>query len=133
MNQALQFHEHPDRLAACQRKTKHTIELLRATAKKHNCEIIWVLIPPFDLVFPDKVANASPLAAATVKSGVQAKLHNWFRSLLEEGQNPVIDLLDDFKANATLGIYAYDFHIWTTGHKMLADALEPQLRTILKK
>lgn len=128
MNQALYLYEQPERREPIRSKARKSVELLEQTARDGGAEVLWVLIPSFDLVFPDKIASASPLAGEVVRSSVQRELHDWFVEVLSLRGSSVVDMLPAFEADGSLGIYAIDFHIFKRGHRLVADRVLPVLR-----
>lgn len=133
MNQALYLFEEPERSEPIRRKATRTVELLEQVAHDGGADVLWVLIPSFDLVFPDKIASASPLAGQVVESGVQRELHDWFLDMLRTRESHVVDMLPVFRADGSLGIYAIDFHIFVRGHRLVADRVLPALRRLLHR
>ena len=131
MNQALYLHEEPERVPVIQRKAARSVELLEQTARNDGAKVLWVLVPSFDLVFPDKIASASDVAREVVESGVQLGLHDWFRDFLQERGSHVVDMLPVFLAEGSIGIYAIDFHIFVRGHELVADEVLRALRRLL--
>jgi hypothetical protein len=133
LNQALYLHQEPERVPVIERKAGRAVDLLETTVRESGAQLLWVLLPSFDLVFPDRIASASPLAGEVVGSGVQQALYERFRADLQAREARVVDMLPIFRADGSLGIYAIDFHIFVRGHRLVADAVLPVLRDLLAK
>lgn len=130
--QADWFHHKPDRWPVVKGKAAHAIEAFERLAKEHDAELLWVLIPPADLVFASKLGRLSERARAVLDGGVQERIHGEFVEMLSGRGATVIDLLKPFRATDDLALYATDFHIFFKGHRMIADLLLPSMRDRLK-
>lgn len=127
LNQALYLHRDPARIDALARKARHAVDAMESAAKDKGADVLWVLLPSFDLVFPDKVEGLGPLVKEVVQGGAQMRMHDAFREVLGSAGADSLDLLEVFRADRRLSLYAIDFHIYRDGHRVLADALEPLL------
>jgi hypothetical protein len=125
LNQALVLHREPARLAVWMRKAAHAITAMEHAAKAHDARVVWVLLPSVDLVFPDLVGGLSPLAREVTAGGAQRRARDAFAALLAEHDARVVDAEPAFRADGTPGLYAYDYHVYRRGHRLLAELLAP--------
>ena len=130
-NQASYFAEMPERRDKALEKARRTVELLTGLAHDRGSEPLWVLLPSYDMVFPEVVRRMSERGAALVDQGVNDGLHADFSRILETHAQTYVDLLPVFRANKSATLYAADYHIWQEGHRLLADALVPVVKAWL--
>ncbi|MBI5851659.1 MAG: SGNH/GDSL hydrolase family protein [Planctomycetes bacterium] len=126
LNQAAYLHRAPERIDALARKAGHAVETIETAAAAQGARVLWVLLPSFDLVFPDKVAGLGGRIQETVGSGAQRRMRDAFAAVL--ASLAVVDLEPAFLADGTLGLYAIDFHVFRRGHQRMAEALEAPIR-----
>ena len=133
LNQAELLRREPSRLAQWSAKADRAIAALADVAAFHGAEVLWVLLPSFDLVFPECVAALGDDAAALVRSGAQRRLADALADLLRRRGNEPVVLERAFRGDGRLDLYAADFHIDARGHAVLADAILGPLRARLER
>lgn len=131
LNQALYLHREPARIAILGRKADHAVGAMEAAAAAHGSRVLWVLLPSFDLVFPDAVRGFGGLAAEVADGGAQQRMRDAFVDVLDERHAMRVDLEPAFRTDGRLGLYAVDFHIYRAGHRLLADTIAPVIDALL--
>jgi hypothetical protein len=130
-NQASYFAEMPERREKVLAKAGRTVELIAALARDRGFETQWVLLPSYDMVFPEVVRRMSPRGAALMGQRLNDRLDAEFSAILSAHGQKFVDLLPVFKAHKSPTLYAGDYHIWQEGHRLLADAVAPELKARL--
>lgn len=133
LNQAAYLYRNPERLDFIHRKAQRSLELIQETAEAHGTELLFALLPSFDLVFPDLLVTTSEPLREIIESGVQLDLHSWFADELEQRKIEYVDLLPVFQADGHLDLYAVDCHIWKRGHKLLAESVLEPIQRLLSR
>lgn len=133
LDQACYFHQNPGRLSPVKKKAVKVLELLKAEAVRDRVELMLVLLPSFDLVFPafTKILE-TPLVREVVDSGVQAALHGWFKTAVAEAGIESIDLLPRMLEDGRKEQFANDLHLWIPGHRLVAEVLRDRVVEKLK-
>jgi hypothetical protein len=85
------------------------------------------------MVFPEVVRRMSRRGAALIEQRVNDRLGADFSAMLAAHRQTSVDLLPVFKANKSPTLYAADYHIWQEGHRLLADAVAPELKARLSR
>ena len=98
---------------------------------EQGARLFIALLPPFDLVFPDRAAAASDYASEVVVGGEQQRFHDAIHAALARARIGTLDLLPRFREIAAPELYALDYHIWKRGHRLLAEELAGPVRTML--
>lgn len=129
--QADWFHHRAERLPIVLRKAAHAVDAMEALAREHGARVLWVLLPSADLVFREKLQGLAERAQNVVDSGIQKRIHDDFAALLAERDCRVLDMLEPFREDGHLGLYATDFHVFLRGHQLMADRLLPLVRAEL--
>ena len=132
-NQASYFAEMPERGAVVMARARRTVELVAALAKDHGFTTVWVLLPSYDMVYPEVVGRMNAAGAALVQKRVNDGLAADFAGILSAQRQPFVDLLPVFKAHKRPVPYAADYHLWHEGHRLLADAVAPAVKTRLSR
>jgi hypothetical protein len=132
-NQASYFAEMPERRPIVMAKARRTVELMAALAKDRGFATVWVLLPSYDMVYPEAVRRMSDLGAALVAKRVNDHLAADFAGILSAQGQPIVDLLPVFKAHKRPVPYAADYHLWHEGHRLLADAAVPAVKARLSR
>ncbi|MCA8949338.1 MAG: SGNH/GDSL hydrolase family protein [Planctomycetes bacterium] len=133
LDQALYLGKHPERREPILQKAEYVVQGLSQLASEHDCQLVVVALPSFDLVFPERASLASARAAEVVQSATQNRMHDDFLALLRRRGIDHVDLLPVFQRDGRLELYAGDFHIWKPGHRAIADAVLPRLRSLLSR
>ena len=133
LNQALLLHRSPELLAVWQKKSAHAIARLERTAKEHGCAVVWALLPSLDLVLPAVAQGLGKLADEVVRSGANRKVRDMFVAELAAANARVVDLEPPFAAYGKLDLYAIDFHVYRSGHRIAAATLAPVLAELLSR
>ncbi len=131
LNQALYLLREPARRDVLVQKSRHAVEVMERAAEAADAEVVWVLLPSFDLVFPDHTAGLGKVTAEVVQAGVQRTMRDAFAGVLTARGARVLDMEPLFAKDGSLALYAKDFHIYRRAHRLLADALAPLLAALL--
>ncbi len=131
LNQAAYLRGAQERVDVLARKAAHAVETMETAAAAQGAKVLWVLLPSFDLVFPDKVAALGGRIKETVESGAQRRMRDAFTVVL--ASRAVVDLEPVFRADGALGLYAIDFHVFRRGHQRIAEALEAPIRDVVTR
>ncbi|MFT4843721.1 MAG: hypothetical protein ACI8UD_002900 [Planctomycetota bacterium] len=132
LNQAMYLMDHPDRLSVIASKAAHAIEHMEREAQAHNVQVLWALLPSFDLAFPDYAKGLGKGVEAVVNSGAQRRMRDAFVAELTKRGSAIVDLETAFKDDGrALTLYAKDFHIYRDGHRVAADVLAPSIDKLL--
>lgn len=131
LNQAECRRQRPPREAAWLTKAGHAVDALQATAAAAGSRVVWVLLPSFDLVFPECVAALGGPLRVVAASGAQRSLERGFRLLLGARGIEPVDVEAAFRLDGHLSLYAVDYHIDRRGHERLAEIVEAPLRRAL--
>lgn len=131
LDQARFLQQQPERRPFLLAKAKHAVEALEAAAAAHGAKVLWALLPSYDLVFPERTAALSAVAAQVVASGAQRQMRDQFVRLLAQRQATVVDFEPTFRAKGGSALYASDFHVYRRGHELMAEALQAPLRALL--
>lgn len=127
LNQAGYIAEQPDRLSVLLAKAGRAVDAMQELAEANGATVVWLLLPSFDLVFPECVAALSPRAAALVATGAQRRVRDGFAGLLQKRGADWIDLEPEFRRDGGLDLYASDFHVYRRAHRRMADALSARI------
>jgi hypothetical protein len=125
MNQAAYFHLHPERFEPVCAKAKKSLELLRDLARAHQARALVVLLPGYDLVFPDRVAALGDAAKQAIATDANGRLRARVLELVAELGLATVDPLAAFRADGREDLYASDYHVFLRGHALLAERMEP--------
>jgi len=125
MNQAAYFHFHPERFEPVCAKAKRSLELLRDLAHERGAKALLVLLPGYDLVFPERVAALGDTARQASATGANGRLRVRLQEAAAELGIATVDVLDAFRADAREDLYASDYHIFRRGHALLAERMAP--------
>jgi hypothetical protein len=113
-------------------KAAHAIEHMEREAQAHNVQVLWALLPSFDLAFPDYAKGLGKGVEAVVNSGAQRRMRDAFVAELTKRGSAIVDLETAFKDDGrALTLYAKDFHIYRDGHRVAADVLAPSIDKLL--
>ena len=132
LNQGLYLLRAPERLPVLAKKGQHAVEAMERAAADAHATVVWVLLPSFDLVFPDHTEGLGKGAQEVVRSGAQRRMRDAFANVLDQHKVRVLDLEPMFKKDGTLALYAKDFHVYRRAHRLMADALAPVLAPLLR-
>ncbi len=133
LNQATYLHLRPERRQPILRKARFVVDQLARLTRAHGTRWVAVVLPPFDLVFPEYAPAGGAFAAEVVASGVQRDLHTQFLALLREAGVECVDLLPVFVGIGAHDLYATDFHIHVRGHSVAAAELAPVVARLLQR
>jgi hypothetical protein len=97
LNQATFFFQHPESQPVIERKSTRAIELAKAEAMACGARLLVVMLPSFDVVFPERARELSVHAAEVVDSGVAVRWHQGFAETLDRLEVEAIDLLPAFR------------------------------------
>lgn len=132
INQAIYLHRHPERYPVLLAKGRRCVKRMRAQARASGGRLIVALIPAYD----DFVDFDLPFDDCGIMGQVLAERWNRrlrldFKEEVEGLGVPVVDLWPEFRDADADDLYAGDFHIWAEGHRVLAEALAPQVTRLL--
>ena len=131
LNQACYFELRPERFEPVLAKAKRCIELCEDLARGRELQVVFALVPSYDLVFPDRAAEKNEQVAKVVRAGWNGRVRDRFRALLDERGITVVDLVEGFRRDGRDELYASDYHIGVEGHRQLAEALfEPAVAAL---
>ena len=134
LNQAMYLLDRPERLPVLARKAGHAIEHMQSVATANHVDVLWALLPSFDLVFEEQAKGFGKGAEAVIRSGAQRRMRDAFVAELMQRNANVVDLDPAFRANGDLAtLYAMDFHIYRLGHSVAADALAQPIAVMLRR
>lgn len=133
LNQALLVHRQPERLAVWMRKAEHAISTMARAAAGHGSDVVWALLPSFDLVFPDQARSLGKLADEVGTALVQRRIRDQFVRLLQANHARAVDFEPAFRAEGKTHLYAIDFHVYRAGHRLMAEVLQPVLAELLAR
>lgn len=131
LDQALFAKQHPERIRSVIAKAAHAVDVVLAAAATNGAKVLWVLLPSYDLVFPERAAALSRTAATVVASGAQRQLRDAFAVQLDRRKADVVDLEPVFRADGDPTLYAGDYHIHRRAHRLMAEALREPLMALL--
>jgi hypothetical protein len=84
-----------------------------------------VLLPGYDLVFPERVAALGDTAKQAIATGANGRLRVRLQEAAAELAIPTVDVLDAFRADGREDLYATDYHVFRRGHALLAERMAP--------
>lgn len=85
---------------------------MQTEARELDAGLLYVILPPIELVMPDKITMHTGAAVREVMaSGVQQKWYDWFRGAVEAAGIETIDLLPSFRKDGRQRLYANDMHL----------------------
>lgn len=125
MNQAAYFHLHPERFEPVCAKARRSLEVLRDLARERGARALLVLLPGYDLVFPERVAALGEAARQAVATGANGRLRVRLQEAAAELALATVDVLDAFRADGREDLYASDYHVFLRGHALLAERMAP--------
>ena len=132
MNQAAYLVREPDRRPVLEAKARRAVELMEALVEQHESKLLWLVLPSFDQVFPERVAALGEAAARCVQAPREDSLHAWFVAFLRTRAHPAVDLLPAFRRADDPELYALDYHVWEPAHRLIAETLALPLRELLE-
>jgi hypothetical protein len=130
MNQAAYFHLHPERFEPVCAKAKKSLELLRDLARERGAKALLVLLPGYDLVFPERVAALGDAAKQAIATGANDRLRVRLQETAAELGIATVDVLDAFRADGREDLYATDYHVFLRGHALLAERMAPAVEAL---
>jgi hypothetical protein len=133
LNQAMLLHREPARLEVWMQQAAYAVAAMQRAAKEHDAQVLWALLPSFDLAFPDHTMGMSPLAAEVVRDGAQRRLRDAFVDVLRAADANVVDVEPAFRRDGAITIYALDFHVYRRGHRLLFETLRAPIDALLAK
>jgi hypothetical protein len=116
---------------AIRTRASSVLDAWERLAAHHGFALLFVTIPGYDLVFPDKVATALPAARPLIESGAQERARSWLLDELARRKVHVVALRDEFRWAGPIDLYTADFRIHVSGHRRLAEAALPAIRDLL--
>jgi hypothetical protein len=124
INQAIYLHEHPEDYGLLLAKAERTVDLLAALCQAHDARLVIGLLPAYD----DFIDYDLPFANDATMGPVLAERSNRrlrldLRTMLQGKGIVHVDFHTVFREAEVADLYASDFHIWTAGHALVADAL----------
>jgi len=133
LNQSVYLMEHPEREDVIVKKARKCVRLLKSIAGQYDSSLLFVLLPSYDMVFPEQAMKMSAYARkATANRGNMCLLGHMKNILCEESCN-VVNLLPVFIESRRPFLYAGDFHIWQEGHKLIADSIYENVVEIIER
>lgn len=132
LNQALYLEQHPERLPVLVRKCEHAVDTMERAAREHGAQVVWALLPSFDLVLPDHTMSLGPVAKRLCEKGTQRAMRDAFVAVLNGRGLRIVDFEPAFRVDRSPALYAKDFHVYRKGHRLMADALRPVLAELLR-
>lgn len=131
LNQASFLQEEPQRRDLLLKKVDRTVEILQELARQHRSELLLVLLPSYEMVFPERAAALAEPVARLLRGSPNLALLEDLKGILTRRGCAFADLLPEFRRRGTDQLYASDYHIWLEGHQLVAEAVEQQLLTKL--
>jgi hypothetical protein len=133
LNQAVYLMEHPEREDLILKKARKCIILLKSIARQYDSSLLFVLLPSYDMVFPDQTKQMSAYARNVVENKGNMRLLSRIENILDGEGCDLVNLLPVFVEGSRPFLYANDFHIWQEGHKLIVDSICGEVLEITKR
>jgi len=131
LNQASYLESRPERFPVVLAKAARAAELLGALAAEQGARCLFVLLPSFDMVFPEQARLLGPEVAALVAAQWNPRLHDAFLAELAARGLDAMTVLPAFLDHRDRLLYAGDYHIWQDGHAVLEAAIRERVASLL--
>lgn len=125
LNQSAYLFQNPDRLGVIETKLGVVASLLADLGRTGGCAVLVVLLPSYELAYPQRLAALPANARAAMSYARSLGLSHRVGAIFRREGLQALDLTPAFARSTDPDLYADDYHIWRGGHALLAGEVAP--------
>ena len=125
LNQSAYLLQRPGRRVAIERKLRVVCAGLHELGRAQEWPVLAVLLPSYELAYPQRLESLPANARAAMEYTRSLDLPGRVSSILAQEGIDSLDLTQAFARADDPDIYADDYHIWRSGHALLAAEVTP--------